>query len=215
MRVGDIFMEDRTIIFESNLKTRHIKEHSPQKSDGVKIDSYTTIIGDVTIEYGVSIGSYSSIRNEAEAGQFFIGRNCTLAGQNCLNTFYTPFIHINGPVEETPIEVDGEKYAIYLDENVKLLQGAQISGNVKIGRDSVIGQNALLYNVELGANTEIGNNSYILGLEGSLTIPDGTKIPDNLTITTQKQLENIPKNRDAQENKLSEALLEVNRLGSR
>lgn|GEM_PF-94047 len=177
---------------------------SPEIDYTAYIHPLASVIGDVHIGANVMVSPIASIRGD-EGQSIYVGANSNIQDGVVLHALET---EENGEVvEHNLVEVDGMKYAVYVGENVSMAHQSQIHGPAKVGDDSFIGMQALVFKAEVGNNCVLEPTSKVIGV----TIPDGRYVPAGSVITTQEQADALPEITDDYGYKhTNEAVVHVN-----
>lgn len=150
------------------------------------IHPQASIIGNVTIGGNVMVSPMASVRSD-EGMPIFVGKNSNVQDGVVLHGLET--IDEEGePVEKNLVEVGGEKYAVYIGENVSLAHQSQVHGPAYVGDDTFIGMQAFVFKSKVGDNCVLEPTSAAIGV----TIPDGRYIPAGTVITSQAEADKLP-----------------------
>ncbi len=140
------------------------------------ISSRSAVIGKVIIEDNVIIAPGCSVRAD-EGSPFKIG--------NCTNLQDEVIIH--GLLDKY-VEVDGEKYSVYIGPFCSLAHGALIHGPTMIGEKTFVGFRVIIHNSTIGKNCFIGHGAII----DSVKIDDGKFVKDGMIVDSQEAADNLP-----------------------
>ncbi len=91
-------------------------------------------------------------------------------------------------IESNLVEHDGRKYAVYVGDRVSLAHQCQIHGPAKVGDDTFIGMQSLVFKAEIGNNCVVEPKCLLLGV----TVPDGHYVPAGSIITEQFDADALP-----------------------
>ena len=150
------------------------------------IDPQASVIGNVTIGASVMVSPMASIRSD-EGMPIFVGNRSNVQDGVVLHALET--IDEEGePVEKNLVEVGGEKYAVYIGENVSLAHQSQVHGPASVGNDTFIGMQAFVFKSKVGNNCVLEPTSAAIGV----TIPDGRYIPAGTVVTSQAEADKLP-----------------------
>jgi carbonic anhydrase/acetyltransferase-like protein (isoleucine patch superfamily) len=86
------------------------------------------------------------------------------------------------------VEVDGQKYAVYIGERVSLAHQSQVHGPASVGNDTFIGMQAFVFKSKVGNNCVLEPTSAVIGV----TIPDGRYVPAGTIVTSQAEADELP-----------------------
>lgn len=162
------------------------KPTAPVIDSTAYVDPQASVIGNVTIGANVMISPMASIRSD-EGMPILVGNDSNIQDGVVLHALET--IDEEGkPVEKNLVEVGGEKYAVYIGENVSLAHQSQIHGPASVGNDTFIGMQAFVFKAKVGNNCVLEPTSAVIGV----TIPDGRYIPAGTVITSQAEADKLP-----------------------
>lgn len=175
----------------SNIRANPVTPWNPEPTEPVidptaYIHPQAAVIGDVTIGASVMVSPMASVRSD-EGMPIFVGNETNIQDGVVLHALET--VDEEGePVEDNQVEVNGEKYAVYVGERVSLAHQSQIHGPAYVGNDTFIGMQALVFKANVGDNCVLEPKSGAIGV----TIPDGRYIPAGTVITSQAEADNLP-----------------------
>jgi len=150
------------------------------------ISPQASVIGDVTIGASVMVSPMASIRGD-EGMPIFVGDESNVQDGVVLHALET--IDEEGePVEKNLVEVDGQKYAVYIGERVSLAHQSQVHGPASVGNDTFIGMQAFVFKSKVGNNCVLEPTSAVIGV----TIPDGRYVPAGTIVTSQAEADELP-----------------------
>jgi carbonic anhydrase/acetyltransferase-like protein (isoleucine patch superfamily) len=86
------------------------------------------------------------------------------------------------------VEHEGEKYAVYVGKRVSLAHQAQIHGPAKVGDDTFIGMQSLVFKAEVGSGCVVEPKSLLLGVK----VADGRYVPAGSIIKSQADADALP-----------------------
>lgn len=162
------------------------KPAAPVIDSTAYVDPQASVIGNVTIGANVMISPMASIRSD-EGMPILVGNDSNVQDGVVLHALET--IDEEGkPVEKNLVEIGGEKYAVYIGENVSLAHQSQIHGPASVGNDTFIGMQAFVFKAKVGNNCVLEPTSAAIGV----TIPDGRYIPAGTVITSQAEADKLP-----------------------
>ncbi|MGA9188184.1 MAG: carbonic anhydrase [Methanosarcina sp.] len=162
------------------------KPTAPVIDSTAYVDPQASVIGNVTIGANVMISPMASIRSD-EGMPILVGNDSNVQDGVVLHALET-IDEEGNPVEKNLVEVGGEKYAVYIGENVSLAHQSQIHGPASVGNDTFIGMQAFVFKAKVGNNCVLEPTSAAIGV----TIPDGRYIPAGTVITSQAEAEKLP-----------------------
>ena len=162
------------------------KPTAPVIDSTAYVDPQASVIGNVTIGANVMISPMASIRSD-EGMPILVGNDSNVQDGVVLHALET-IDEEGNPVEKNLVEVGGEKYAVYIGENVSLAHQSQIHGPASVGNDTFIGMQAFVFKAKVGNNCVLEPTSAAIGV----TIPDGRYIPAGTVITSQAEADKLP-----------------------
>ena len=183
--------EEITVSEFSNIMENPVTPWNPEPTAPVidptaYIHPQASVIGNVTIGGNVMISPMASVRGD-EGMPIFVGKNSNVQDGVVLHGLET--IDEEGePVEKNLVEVGGEKYAVYIGENVSLAHQSQVHGPASVGNETFIGMQAFVFKAKVGNNCVLEPTSAAIGV----TIPDGRYIPAGTVITSQAEADKLP-----------------------
>ena len=175
----------------SNIRANPVTPWNPEPTEPVidptaYIHPQASVIGYVTIGASVMVSPMASVRSD-EGMPIFVGDETNIQDGVVLHALET--IDEEGePVENNQVEVDGEKYAVYIGERVSLAHQAQVHGPAYVGNDTFIGMQALVFKAKIGNNCVLEPTSAAIGV----TIPDGRYVPAGTVVTSQAEADRLP-----------------------
>jgi carbonic anhydrase/acetyltransferase-like protein (isoleucine patch superfamily) len=151
------------------------------------VSSRSAVIGRVIIKEFVIVAPNASIRADEE-GPFMI----------CKGTNIQDGVTIHG-LGGQHVDVDGEKYSVYIGSHCSIAHNAIVHGPSKIGKKTFVGFNAQVIGSTIGEKCYLDHGAIVEGV----TIPDGVFIPFG-KINSQEQadkLQPIPSEKKKEFNK--------------
>lgn len=140
------------------------------------ISRKATLIGRVIVEENVMISPNASIRAD-EGSPFKICKGTNIQDEVVMHGLLGKFV-----------EVEGEKYSIYICSHCSIAHGALIHGPTKISKKTFIGFRAIIHNSQIGRNCFIGHGTIIEGV----VIPDGRYVANGRIIDHQRAADELP-----------------------
>jgi carbonic anhydrase/acetyltransferase-like protein (isoleucine patch superfamily) len=149
------------------------------------IHPLAAVIGAAYIGRRVMVSPAASVR--ADEGQpIWIGDESNVQDGVILHALET--FDGEKSVDANMVTVDGRKYAIHVGERVSLAHQAHIHGPSRIGDDTFVGMQSMVFKSEVGAGCVIEPKSLIMGV----TIADGHYVPAGSVIKTQADADALP-----------------------
>jgi len=143
------------------------------------------VIGAVYIGRRVMISPGASVRGD-EGQPIWVGDESNVQDGVILHALET-FEH-GERIEKNLVEHDGRKYAVYVGDRVSLAHQAQIHGPSKVGNDTFIGMQSLVFKSEVGNNCVVEPKCLLLGVK----VADGHYVPAGSIIKTQFDADQLP-----------------------
>jgi carbonic anhydrase/acetyltransferase-like protein (isoleucine patch superfamily) len=141
------------------------------------VGPFSSIIGNVTVDKNVFIAPLVSVRAD-EGAPFYIGENTNLQDGVILHG-----------LEHGRVKVDGREFSIYIGRRVSCAHGSLIHGPCRLGDNTFVGFNAIVF------NAIVGNGCYIsIGalVTGGIRIPEGRFVPPFVMVDTQEEADALP-----------------------
>lgn len=187
----DNVSQEITVSEFTNIRENPVTPWSPEPSSPVIdptacIDPQASVIGKVSIGASVMVSPMASVRSD-EGMPIFVGNRSNVQDGVVLHALET--IDEEGePVEKNLVEIGGEKYAVYIGENVSLAHQSQVHGPAAVGNDTFIGMQAFVFKSKVGNNCVLEPRSAVIGV----TIPDGRYVPAGTVVTSQAEADKLP-----------------------
>ena len=182
---------------------------SPRATDPhIDVTAYVhplaAVIGAAYIGRRVMVSPGASVRGD-EGQPIWVGDESNVQDGVVIHALET-WEH-GAPVEKNLVEYDGRKYAVYVGNRVSLAHQAQIHGPAKIGDNTFIGMQALVFKAEVGEGCVVEPKALLLGVK----VADGHYVPAGAVITKQADADALPVITDDYAFKhLNEGVLHVN-----
>lgn len=151
----------------------------PQVGADSTIGEFARVVGDVRLGPGSEVGDRAAIRAD-EGSPIIIGRNANIEERV---TFHA--------LDETNVTIG---------DNLDAGDGSVLHGPLEAGDGLQVGDDSVVFRALIGDDVTIGEDVVIQGPPGeeepdelSLSIPDGVVVPDGSIITTQEDLEALPR----------------------
>ncbi|MCA1993864.1 MAG: hypothetical protein LDL41_17730 [Coleofasciculus sp. S288] len=167
------------------LATFNQAETTPDIDLTAYVHPLAAVIGNVHLGTKVMVAPAASVRGD-EGQPIWVGDYANV--QDCV-VLHALETHVGGMlVRETVVEVDGKFYGVYISDRVSLAHQCQVHGPAKIGSDTFIGMQAMVFKASIGSNCVVEPKALVMGV----TIPDGRYVPAGSTITSQDAADNLP-----------------------
>ena len=189
-----------------NVKTSFSPEVSrPAIEKSAYIHKLASVIGNGQIGEKVFAAPFASIRGD-EGQPIYIGHEsnvqdgCVVHGLETFDDGKT--------IEKNQVEASGKKYSVYIGSRVSMAHQSQVHGPAKIGNDTFVGMQSLVFKSTVGDHVVIEPKAMLFGVTGK----DGRYVPAGSPITTQVQADALPKITDKYRFKhLNEGVVHVNK----
>ncbi len=180
------------------------KQYAPMIDDTAFIHPMAAVIGNVIIGKKVMVSPFASVRGD-EGQPLFVGDNSNVQDGVVIHALET---EMNGnAVLKNLVDVEGKKYAVYIGRNVSLAHQSQIHGPAKVGDETFIGMQALVFKSEVGSNVVVEPGCILMGV----TVADGRYVPAGTMLINQAMADKLPEITDEYPFKsLNEGVVHVN-----
>jgi carbonic anhydrase/acetyltransferase-like protein (isoleucine patch superfamily) len=149
------------------------------------IHPLAAVIGAVYIGRRVMVSPGASVRGD-EGQPIWVGDEANVQDGVFLHALET--YHDGHRIDKNLIEHDGRKYAVFVGERVSLAHQVQIHGPAKVGDDSFVGMQTLVFKSEVGKGCVVEPKCLLLGVK----VPDGRYVPAGSVIKTQFDADQLP-----------------------
>jgi carbonic anhydrase/acetyltransferase-like protein (isoleucine patch superfamily) len=174
----------------TNVHKNVVTGFSPEASDPdvdptAYVHPMAAVIGNVHLGRRVMVSPCASVRGDEGQGLFIDDEANVQDGVivHALETWSQ-----DAPVEQNLVEHEGEKYAVYVGKRVSLAHQAQIHGPAKVGDDTFIGMQSLVFKAEVGSGCVVEPKSLLLGVK----VADGRYVPAGSIIKSQADADALP-----------------------
>ena len=169
-----------------NVKTTFMPEvETPVIGNHSRIHPLGAVIGSVTIGERVYVGPAASIRGD-EGQHIHIGNETNVQDGVVVHGLET--FEGGHELPENEVDVDGTKYSVYIGNRVSLAHQSQVHGPARVGDDTFIGMQALIFQTEVGDHVVVEPGAKIIGVK----VPRGRYVPALSIITKQAQADALP-----------------------
>jgi len=149
------------------------------------IHPLAAVIGAVYIGRRVMVSPGASVRGD-EGQPIWIGDETNVQDGVVLHALET-WEH-GERIEKNLVEHDGRKYAIYVGDRVSMAHQAQIHGPAKVGDDTFIGMQSLVFKSEVGKGCVVEPKCLLLGVK----VADGRYVPAGSVVRDQFDADQLP-----------------------
>jgi carbonic anhydrase/acetyltransferase-like protein (isoleucine patch superfamily) len=150
-----------------------------------RIHPLAVVIGSVTIGERVFVAPAASVRGD-EGQHIFIGDDSNVQDGVVVHGLETYDDHHELP--ENEVEVEGKKYSVYVGHRVSLAHQSQVHGPAKVGDDTFVGMQALVFRTEVGDHVVIEPGAKLIGVK----VAPGRYVPALSIITKQADADALP-----------------------
>lgn len=172
---------------------RHVRENA-HVARSAFIHHEASVIGRVVLGDNVHVAADTSIRAD-EGTPFFIGANSNVQDGVVIHA-----------LKEKHVAVAGERWAVYVGQNVSMAHQALVHGPCYIGDNSFIGFKAVVHDSVIGSNCYVGIGAVVVGVE----VPDGRFVPHGAIVDSADKASALPNVTEAHL-EFNEDVVEVNR----
>ncbi len=150
-----------------------------------RIHPMAVVNGSVTIGEMVFVAPGASIRGD-EGQDIFIGDYSNVQDGVVIHGLET--FEGDHELPENEVEVAGKSYSVYIGKRVSLAHQSQVHGPAKVGDDTFVGMQALVFRAELGDHVVVEPGAKLIGVK----VASGRYVPALSLITTQEQADALP-----------------------
>lgn len=161
------------------------KESMPSIDTTAYIHPLAAVIGNVTIGRRVMVAPFAAIRGD-EGQPIRVDDEANVQDGVVLHGLET---ELKGrPVEKNLVEADGKHYSVYVGKRVSLAHQVQIHGPARVGDDSFVGMQTLVFKSSVGKNCVVEPGCILMGV----SVPDGRYVPAGTALKKQDDADNLP-----------------------
>ena len=169
-----------------------------------RIHPQGTVIGSVTIGERVYVAPAASVRGD-EGQHIHIGDESNVQDGVVVHGLET--FEGDHELPENEVEVNGKQYSVFIGNRVSLAHQSQVHGPAKIGDDTFVGMQALVFRTELGHHVVVEPGAKLIGVK----VASGRYVPAVAIITNQSDADALPAiTADYPYRKLNEGVVRVN-----
>ncbi|MCC6141011.1 MAG: carbonic anhydrase [Nitrospira sp.] len=150
-----------------------------------RIHPFATVIGSVTLGDQVFVAPAASIRGD-EGQHIHIGNQSNVQDGVVVHGLET--FEGDHELPENEVDVGGKKYSVFIGDRVSLAHQSQVHGPAKIGDDTFIGMQALVFQAEVGDHVVVEPGAKLIGVK----VAAGRYVPALSVITKQAQADALP-----------------------
>lgn len=176
----------------------------PNVAQSAFVHPLAAVTGHVRLGERVYVAPSASVRGD-EGQPIYIGDESNVQDGVVLHGLET--IEGGKEIPSNQVVVGGKKYSVYVGKRVSMAHQSQVHGPARVGNDSFIGMQALVFKAELGDRVVVEPGAKIIGVK----IESGRYVPTGAVVTKQADADALPKITDAYPFKsLNEAVVHVN-----
>ena len=177
-------MEEKMI--EKNVKTDFSSKISePVIGAGTFVHPLAAVIGNVILGNNVMVAPTACVRGD-EGQPLHVGDDSNVQDGVVIHALET---ELDGkPVEKNLMEVEGQKYAVYIGKRISLAHQVQIHGPAVVMDDTFVGMKVLVFKSFVGRNCVIEPGAILMGVK----VADGRYVPAGSIVKTQADADALP-----------------------
>lgn len=169
-----------------------------------RVHPMATVNGSVTLSEQIFVAPGASIRGD-EGQNIFIGQQSNVQDGVVIHGLET--FEGGQELTDNEVEIEGKKYSVYIGKRVSLAHQSQVHGPAKIGDDTFVGMQALVFRTELGDHVVVEPGAKLIGVK----VESGRYVPALSVITKQSQADALPVIKaDYAYRRLNEGVVRVN-----
>ncbi len=157
----------------------------PQIDPTAFVHPQAAVIGHVHIGKQVMIAPFASVRGD-EGQPILVGDDSNVQDGVVIHALETE--HKGEPVEKNIVDVEGQKFAVFIGRRVSLAHQAQIHGPALIGDDTFIGMKALVFRASVGNACVVEPGCILMGV----SVAAGRYVPAGSVLKSQKEVDELP-----------------------
>ncbi len=168
------------------------------------VHQLSAVTGNVTLGERVYVAPTASVRGD-EGQPIYVGDESNVQDGVVLHGLET--IEGGKEIAKNQVEVAGKKYSVYVGKRVTMAHQSQVHGPAKVGDDTLIAMQALVFKAEIGNHVVVEPGAKIVGVK----IDSGRYVPTGAVVTKQSDADALPKITDDYPFKsINEAVVHVN-----
>ncbi len=144
-----------------------------------------SVIGSVELGQRVFVAPFASIRGD-EGQNIHIGDDSNVQDGVVIHGLET--FEAGKELVENEVEVGRQKYSVYIGQRVSIAHQSQVHGPARIGDDTLIGMQALIFRAEVGDHVVVEPGAKIIGVK----IAPRRYVPATAAITKQSDADALP-----------------------
>ena len=151
-----------------------------------RIHPLAVVIGSVSLGDQVFVAPAASVRGD-EGQHIHIGNQSNVQDGVVVHGLET--FEGDHELPENEVEFEGKKYSVYIGDRVSLAHQSQVHGPAKVGDDTFVGMQALVFQTEIGDHVVIEPGAKLIGVK----VAPGRYVPALSVITKQADADALPK----------------------
>ncbi|MFY9397147.1 MAG: carbonic anhydrase [Desulfomonilia bacterium] len=160
-------------------------ESMPRIDATAYIHPLAAVIGNVSVGKKVMVAPFASIRGD-EGQPIMVDDEANVQDGVVLHGLET---ELKGePVEKNLVSAEGGKYSVYVGKRVSLAHQVQIHGPARVGSDTFVGMQSLVFKSEVGSNCVVEPGCILMGVK----VPDGRYVPAGTVLKSQDDADRLP-----------------------
>lgn len=161
------------------------KVSEPVIDETAYVHPLAAVIGNVTLGKNVMVSPCAAVRGD-EGQPLFVDDDANVQDGVVIHALET---EMNGePIEKNLMEVNGNKYAVYVGKRVSLAHQVQIHGPSVVMDDTFVGMKVLVFKSCIGKGCVIEPGAIVMGV----SVADGRYVPAGSVIRSQQQADDLP-----------------------
>jgi carbonic anhydrase/acetyltransferase-like protein (isoleucine patch superfamily) len=177
---------DREGHLEPNVRTPFSPEvRAPAIHHHDYVHPLAAVIGAVELGDDVFVAPGASVRGD-EGQPIFIGAGSNIQDGAVIHALET--FHDGHLIEANVVRVDGKPYAVYVGKNVSITHQSQVHGPARIGDNTFIGMQSLVFRAEIGPNCVLEPRALVMGV----TVPAAHYVPAGAVVRTPEAAAALP-----------------------
>jgi carbonic anhydrase/acetyltransferase-like protein (isoleucine patch superfamily) len=177
---------------------------APIIAASARIHPMSVVNGSVTIGELIFVAPGASIRGD-EGQHIFVDDYSNVQDGVVIHGLET--FEGDHELPENEVQVAGKNYSVYIGKRVSLAHQSQVHGPAKVGDDTFVGMQALVFRAELGDHVVVEPGAKLIGVK----VASGRYVPALTLVTTQDQADALPLiTENYRYRKLNEGVVNVN-----
>lgn len=149
------------------------------------VHTMASVMGSVELGQRVFVAPFASIRGD-EGQHIRIGDDSNVQDGVVIHGLET--FDAGRDILDNVVTVEGRKYSVYVGDRVSLAHQSQVHGPVRIGNDTFVGMQSLIFRSELGDHVVVEPGAKVIGV----SVPSHRYVPIMTVVTTQAQADALP-----------------------